>query len=794
MADQLALTKLSRSALTSNPNRAVRQQIPAFLNKLYSMVNDPANSELIRWSDEGDSFFVPNHERFGREVLPRFFKHGNFSSFVRQLNMYGFHKVPHLQQGVLQNDTETELWQFVNQHFQRGQPDLLMLIQRKKAGAPIANTAGDEDDYNGAGPSQGPGAHNQAALPSSSSAHPTDHSRAIDMSSIAQSLSAIKRHQSTISSDLKDLQQSNTALWQEAVAARERHKKHQDTINRILKFLAGVFGTAASGTATPGGVVRDHEEGDGQRSGAGSSRNGSVALVPRKRPRLMIEDSGAGNDIRPGPDRASQKNKAKSEQQGIALEDSDDAEWADEHLMVPMDITSPDMAQTSSAQIAEMHSPLETMENSPLFSDDHHSTARIESIASTPSTIVPPTPYPSAATLPRATTEAPNRQQNLALPTTPKRQRSSFSPSPSMSQAQTRQPDPPVYTSTTMPASANGSNIDLTQIDPTMNMNLSDQAAFQALLNSPTGLQRMMAALSQPGPLPNVTPAVTTLPQSGLPLPPPYMPYSTNGVLPNGSFDYAGGMFDGPQNQLITAGAGVPITTGYDGMPFPTVNAAGGYAAPVNGGGVTPEAMLALLSGPHGAAMDGLGGAGNNGAGGGPTDQELLNTLSSHNNALNRTYTDTTAINADVDALQRSINSLMDSMGVDPAMMARLHDNNSDSAAGNGTQLTTADGQNVDFDEFLNQFSQGPDHASGFSGLATEHSGDHALGQEEHGTSLDDMDTASSASTTEENIHTAEDVGVRPRRGKRKSSVNDVADAPQPSITSPRVRKSSRRK
>ena len=57
----------------------------------------------------------------------------NLASFVLQLDMYGFHKIPHLQRGVLRSDTgETEYWNFAHENFRRDQSGLLCLIHRKK--------------------------------------------------------------------------------------------------------------------------------------------------------------------------------------------------------------------------------------------------------------------------------------------------------------------------------------------------------------------------------------------------------------------------------------------------------------------------------------------------------------------------------------------------------------------------------------------------------------------------------------------------------------------------------------
>lgn len=79
-------TQNSMSVGMSGSGSSQNRKITQFSNKLYNMVNDSSTDSLIRWSDRGDSFLVIGHEDFAKLVLPRYFKHNNFSSFVRQLN------------------------------------------------------------------------------------------------------------------------------------------------------------------------------------------------------------------------------------------------------------------------------------------------------------------------------------------------------------------------------------------------------------------------------------------------------------------------------------------------------------------------------------------------------------------------------------------------------------------------------------------------------------------------------------------------------------------------------------
>eukprot|EP00262_Sarcandra_glabra_P021163 TRINITY_DN8773_c0_g2_i1.p1 TRINITY_DN8773_c0_g2~~TRINITY_DN8773_c0_g2_i1.p1 ORF type:complete len:307 (-),score=14.34 TRINITY_DN8773_c0_g2_i1:193-1113(-) len=96
-----------------------------FLTKTYQLVDDPSVDDVISWNEDGSTFIVWRPPEFARDLLPKYFKHNNFSSFVRQLNTYGFRKIV------------PDRWEFANDCFRRGEKQLLCDIHRRKITQPV---------------------------------------------------------------------------------------------------------------------------------------------------------------------------------------------------------------------------------------------------------------------------------------------------------------------------------------------------------------------------------------------------------------------------------------------------------------------------------------------------------------------------------------------------------------------------------------------------------------------------------------------------------------------------------
>jgi len=97
-------------------------QVPtSFLQKTYDILENADLDSIIAWNESGTLFLVKNVTDFCDQVLPVYFKHNNYASFVRQLNMYDFHKV---REGTWDNAFKHPL-------FMKGRVDLLKEIKRK---------------------------------------------------------------------------------------------------------------------------------------------------------------------------------------------------------------------------------------------------------------------------------------------------------------------------------------------------------------------------------------------------------------------------------------------------------------------------------------------------------------------------------------------------------------------------------------------------------------------------------------------------------------------------------------
>ncbi|XP_074646378.1 heat shock factor protein-like [Tubulanus polymorphus] len=205
----LAVNLATAAGMTMGSNT-----VPAFLTKLWTLVEDPEYDDLICWDTTGKTFHVLDQARFAKEILPLYFKHSNIASFIRQLNMYGFRKVMTIDQGGLKYEKDD--MQFQHPFFIRGEEGMLEFIKRKVPTNKEEAKVLKQDD---------------------------------SMSKVLVDVNQLQGRQDHMNSKLDALKRQNEALWREVASLRTKHMKQQQIVNKLVQFLMTLVGGSNRGLA-----------------------------------------------------------------------------------------------------------------------------------------------------------------------------------------------------------------------------------------------------------------------------------------------------------------------------------------------------------------------------------------------------------------------------------------------------------------------------------------------------------------------------------------------------------------
>mmetsp|Transcript_27651 Transcript_27651/g.49925 ORF Transcript_27651/g.49925 Transcript_27651/m.49925 type:complete len:279 (-) Transcript_27651:1324-2160(-) len=174
----------------------------SFLQKTFDMVSNEELSKVVSWSEDGCAFIIKDVSEFTDKVLPRYFKHSNYASFVRQLNMYDFHKCR----------VDGQENAFVQPLFRKDSRQLLPEIKRKVS-------------------------DNSYSLVPIAASRPEAQSIMHKLQKFKQTQDELKTDLQTLQTNYDNLSRQNTRLLGEIATVREKEQRFE----QVLLLLANWF-------------------------------------------------------------------------------------------------------------------------------------------------------------------------------------------------------------------------------------------------------------------------------------------------------------------------------------------------------------------------------------------------------------------------------------------------------------------------------------------------------------------------------------------------------------------------